>query len=60
MKTKAKTVKLIRNDDQLNSMFSEKEILALQSLRTIRGGDGGDNGSGTIIIPPPPPPPPPR
>jgi hypothetical protein len=57
MKTKAKTVKLIRDDDHLIPMFSEKEILTLQSSRLIRGGDGGNDGGGVIIPPPPPPPP---
>ena len=57
MKTDAKTVKLIRYDDQLNSKFSEKEILSLQSLRTIKGGDGTEGGGGSLPNPLPPPPP---
>ena len=55
MKTKAKTVKLTGNDDQLKSMFSEKEILTFKSLQLIHGGDGGNDGGGVIIPPPPPP-----
>ena len=57
MKTTAKRVKLIKTDDQLISQFFKEEILSPQSMRTIRGGDGADNGGVIIIIPPPPPPP---
>jgi hypothetical protein len=56
MKTRTKKPKLIRDFDQLTSQFSEEEIIHLQSMRSIRGGDGADDGSGTIIIIPPPPP----
>ncbi len=40
-----------RNLDQLISILSENEILCLQAMSCVRGGDG--NGSEPIIIIPP-------
>jgi hypothetical protein len=57
MKTETKNGKSVKKTDQLFSDFSEDEILQLNSMLTIRGGDGLDPGNGTIIIIPPPPPP---
>ncbi len=52
MKKVPESVKPVKNENDLFSGFSEKEILSLQSMSWIRGGDGLDP---IIIIPPPPP-----
>jgi hypothetical protein len=48
-------VKTVRIANDLFSLFSEKEILSLESMRCLRGGDGDGNGSDPIIIIPPKP-----
>jgi hypothetical protein len=47
----ANAPKKIKSFDRFNSALSEKNILSLQSMISVRGGDGED----PIIIPPPPP-----
>jgi hypothetical protein len=56
MKKVIESVKPVKNQDQVFSRFSEKEILSLQSMSCVRGGEG-DGGESIIIIPPPPKPP---
>jgi hypothetical protein len=54
MKTADKSSKSIRNFEQLISKFSENEILNIQAMSFVRGGntDGeGAGGSPVIIIP---------
>jgi hypothetical protein len=51
MKTEEKSVKSKRNFGELISKLSGGEILDLNSMMCIRGGDGD---GGTPIIPPPP------
>jgi hypothetical protein len=58
MKKVIESAKPVKNEVQVFSGFSEKEILNLQSMSCVRGGDGDGNGSVPIIIIPPPPPPP--
>jgi hypothetical protein len=53
MKRADKSAETIRNFDSLISKLSENEIIDLNSMRCIRGGDG--NGSTPIVVPPPPP-----
>jgi hypothetical protein len=50
-----KSGKTIRNFDQLISKLSENEVLSLQAMSFVRGGEG-DGGGNIIIIPPPPKP----
>lgn len=60
MKKDFESVNPVRFDDQIFQRFSEGEILSLQSMSRVRGGDGDGNGGDPIIhLPPPPPPPPP-
>ena len=51
MKKTLESVKPIKNEDQVFSRFSEKEILSLQSMSCVRGGEGSEP---IIYIPPPP------
>ena len=53
MKKVPKSVMPVKNEIDLFSRFSEEEILSLQAMSCVRGGDGLDP---IIIIPPPPPP----
>lgn len=53
MKKVLESVKTVRNENDLFSMFSEKEILSLQSMSCVRGGEG-DGIVPIIIIPPKP------
>jgi len=53
MKTKIKTGNQTRNIDQLITGLQNGEILTLNEMRYVYGGDG-DGGGGIIIIPPPP------
>jgi hypothetical protein len=55
MKRADNSTKTARNFDLLISGLSENEILNLQTMSCVRGGDGEGNGSGDIIIIPPPP-----
>lgn len=48
---KTKSVKTVKNFDVLISKMSGKEILNIQEMSCVRGGDGED----PIIIPPYPP-----
>ena len=43
--------KAIRSFDKFNSILSEKNLLCLHAMISVRGGDGGE----PIILPPPPP-----
>ena len=55
MKKENKSTKSPRNFDSLISKLSEDELLSLQTMSYVRGGDGeGDSGGNIIIIPPPP------
>ena len=52
MKRADKSSETIKNLDQLISKLSEKEVLDIQSMSYIRGGDGeGDGGANVIIRP---------
>jgi hypothetical protein len=43
----------IKNLDQLISILTEKDILCLQAMSCVRGGEGeGNSGEPVIIIPP--------
>jgi hypothetical protein len=53
MKKVPKSVSPVKSENDLYSRFSEKEILSLQSMSCVRGGDG-DGSTPIIIIPPPP------
>jgi len=53
MKKADKSAKVIRNLDHLLSELSDDEILNLQALSYVRGGEG-EGGGDIIIIPPPP------
>jgi hypothetical protein len=54
MKKASESVKAVKNGNDIFSMFSEKQILSLQAMICVRGGDG-DGSVPIIIIPPPPP-----
>ncbi len=52
MKRADKSSETIKNLDQLISKLSEKEVLNIQAMSYIRGGDGeGDGGANVIIRP---------
>jgi hypothetical protein len=52
MKRADESAKTSRNLDQLLSKLSEKEILNLNAMSCVKGGDGeGDGGESIIIIP---------
>jgi len=53
MKRADKSAMATRNLNELISEFSENEILDLQTMSYIRGGDGEGNGGEVIIIIPP-------
>lgn len=53
MKRANESTKAIKNFDQLITILSEKEILCLQAMSCIRGGEGEGSGSEPIIIIPP-------
>ena len=50
MKKADKSSETIRNLDQLISKFSENEILNIQAMSYVRGGEGEGNGGAPIII----------
>ena len=50
MKKVLKTLKLVKNEIDLFSSFSEEEILSLQAMSCVRGGDAIQDP--IIIIPP--------
>ena len=56
MKKENNSANTKRNLDELISKLSAEEILDLNGMRNIRGGDGDGNGSDPILPPPPPPP----
>ena len=45
-----------RDFSELISEFSENEILDLNAMQYVRGGDGPADGGGDLIILPPKPP----
>ena len=49
-----KSGKTIRNFDQLISKLSESEILNLQAMSSVRGGEGEAGGGVPVIIIPKP------
>ena len=53
MKTEEKSVKSKRNFSELISKLSGSEILDLNSMMRIRGGDNDGDGSTPILTPPP-------
>jgi hypothetical protein len=53
MKRADKSTKVIRDLDHLLSELSDDEILSLQAMSFVRGGEG-EGGGDIIIIPPPP------
>ncbi len=54
MKKLNESVNPVKNSEHEFSKFSGNEILSVQSMSQVCGGDG--DGGGTIIIIPPPPP----
>jgi hypothetical protein len=52
MKRADKSSETIRNFDQLISKLSENEVLDIQAMSYIRGGDGEGDGGVSIIIRP--------
>lgn len=50
MKRADKSSETTRNFDQLISKISESEILNLQAMSHVRGGDGEANGGVVVII----------
>jgi hypothetical protein len=56
MKRADKTSVTERDFNELISEFSENEILSLNAMQYVRGGDGVGNGGGDLIILPPKPP----
>jgi hypothetical protein len=54
MKSSEKSGKSIKNFDTLVSMLNEKDILCLQAMSCVRGGEGEGQGGEVIIIIPPP------
>lgn len=55
MRRADKSANETRNLSLLISKLSENEILNIQAMSCIRGGDGEANGGEDIIIIPPPP-----
>jgi hypothetical protein len=53
MKRADKSAETKRNFDEIISKLSENEILNFQAMKSVRGGEGEDNGSVPIIIIPP-------
>jgi hypothetical protein len=54
MKTTDKSAKTTRNLDQLISKLSENEILTVQAMSFVKGGEGEGTGSEPIIMIPRP------
>lgn len=54
MKRADESTETNRNFDQLISKLTEVEILSLEAMSCVRGGDGEDNGGEPIIIIPKP------
>ena len=52
MKRADKSSETIKNLDQLISKLSEKEVLNIQAMSYIRGGDDEGNGGASVIIRP--------
>ena len=52
MKSSEKSGKSIKNFDTLVSILNEKDILCLQAMSCVRGGEGEGTGSEPIIIMP--------
>ncbi len=50
MKRADKASETIKNFDQVISKLSENEILNIQEMSWVRGGEGEANGSDPIII----------
>ena len=50
MKTTDKSAETKRNFDQLISKISENEVLTVQAMSYIKGGDADGNGSEPILI----------
>jgi hypothetical protein len=55
MKNSKNSTKTARTLDLLNSKLSGNEILNMQAMLQVRGGEGDDPSNGDIIILPPPP-----
>ena len=53
MKNANKSARAIKNFDQLISVLSEKDILDVNAMSSVRGGDGDGTGGELIIIIPP-------
>ena len=54
MKKVPESAKPVKFENDVFSRFSQKEILSLQFMSCVRGGDGdGDGGVPIIIIPQP-------
>ena len=52
MKRADKSSETIKNLDQLISKLSENEVLDIQSMSYIRGGEGEADGGASVIIRP--------
>ena len=55
MRRATKSSEETRNLEMLMSVLSENEKLNLQTMSSVRGGDGEANGSEPIVIIPNPP-----
>ena len=54
MKNKMKTTKLNKLNNLLTLNLSKYNVLSLNDMKNVRGGDGEDNGGADIIIIPKP------
>jgi hypothetical protein len=54
MKNTEKSSKETRNLDLLVKKLSEKEVLSVRAMTSIRGGEGETNGGETVITIPKP------
>jgi hypothetical protein len=50
MKNSLNSASAVRNIEMLISAISENEILSVQALKSVRGGDGEASGAEPIII----------
>ena len=54
MKNKMRSAGLNKLNNLLTLNLCKFELLSLNDMKKVRGGDGEDNGGGDIIIPFPP------
>lgn len=53
MKKVIESKELVSNLDHLASKLTEKKVLNLNAMKSIKGGEGEDNGGSDIIMPKP-------